>query len=174
MNEPSNIFANKAGIEAALDKMAVQIAAHPANEPLALVGLLSRGDVVAKRLAVRLENLGQKVLCGAIDISLYRDDMSKLENRPALRSSDLPFSTDGMRLVLVDDVLYTGRTIRAALEAVFDYGRPSRVELACLIDRGGRELPIQADYIGFTVPDSSRSVHLSLEETDGRDQVIFC
>lgn len=174
MNGPSTAFADKSGIEAALDKMAAQIAARPSCEPLALVGLLSRGDIVARRLAARLEALGQKALCGAIDISLYRDDMFKLENRPALRSSDLPFSTDDMRLVLIDDVLYTGRTIRAALEAVFDYGRPSRVELACLIDRGGRELPIQADYVGFTVPDSSRSVRLSLEETDGCDQVIIC
>ncbi len=172
MSDSSDIILDKGGIALALDEMAARIAASRAPEPLTLVGLLSRGDIVARRLASRLEASGREALCGAIDISLYRDDMFNLENRPALRSSDLPFSTDGMRLVLVDDVLFTGRTVRAALNAVFDYGRPARVELACLIDRGGRELPVRADYVGLTLNDPARPVKLSLEETDGVDRVI--
>lgn len=173
MNESPHLLLDAGGIARALDDMAQRIALGSKSEPLALVGLLSRGDVVARRLTGRLEQLGCPALCGAIDISLYRDDVFTLENRPSLRSSDLPFSTDGMRLVLVDDVIYTGRTIRAALNAIFDYGRPARVELACLIDRGGREVPIRADYAGLEIGDPARKIRLSLVETEGIDQVTI-
>lgn len=171
VNDTSQELLDAAGISRALDDMARRIAEGSRTEPLALVGLLSRGDVVARRLSERLERLGIPALCGAIDISLYRDDVMKLENRPSLRSSNLPFSTDDMRVVLVDDVLYTGRTIRAALNAIFDYGRPARVELACLIDRNGREVPIRADYAGLRLDDPERNIRLSLVETEGIDQV---
>ncbi len=173
MNDTPHRLLDAAGISRALDDMAQRIADGPQNAPLALVGLLSRGDVVARRLAERLDRLGVPALCGAIDISLYRDDVFKLDNRPSLRSSNLPFSTDDMRLVLVDDVLYTGRTIRAALNAIFDYGRPARVELACLIDRNGREVPIRADYAGLSIDDPERKIRLSLVETEGVDEVTI-
>lgn len=173
MIDSPNLLLDAEGIARALDDMTRRIAEGRGSEPLALVGLLSRGDVVARRLAARLEQLGCAALCGDIDISLYRDDVFTLENRPALRSSDLPFSTDGMRLVLVDDVVYTGRTIRAALNAIFDYGRPARVELACLIDRGGREVPIQPDYAGLVVGDPARKIRLNLVETEGIDRVTI-
>ncbi|MBD9276235.1 MAG: bifunctional pyr operon transcriptional regulator/uracil phosphoribosyltransferase PyrR [Akkermansia muciniphila] len=121
----------------------------------------------------KVKELGVEAQYGAIDISLYRDDIFKLEARPSLRSSNLPFSTDDMRVVLVDDVLYTGRTVRAALNALFDYGRPARIELACLIDRGGREVPIQPDYTGHVLDHAGAKVIVSMKEADGEDRVII-
>ena len=137
MTPPSQeIVLDGPGISRALERMAHGIVARFPGEPLAIVGLLSQGDVIARRLVDKVKELGVEAQYGSIDISLYRDDIFKLEARPSLRSSNLPFSTDDMRVVLVDDVLYTGRTIRAALNALFDYGRPARIELACLIIRG--------------------------------------
>lgn len=173
MNTESPTILDKAGIDHALDAMAQAIASKPSGEPLALVGLLSKGDLIACRLADRLRARGLDVLSGDIDISLYRDDIYTLEARPSLRSSNLPFSTDGMHLVLVDDVLYTGRTIRAALNAIFDYGRPARVELACLIDRGGREVPIQPDYVGHTLSEPEQKIKVHLCESEGFDAVTI-
>ena len=155
-------------ISRALERMAHGIVARCAGEPLAIVGLLSQGDIIARRLVDKVKELGVDAQYGAIDISLYRDDIFKLEARPSLRSSNLPFSTDDMRVVLVVDVLYTGRTIRAALDALMDIGRPAAVELAVLVDRGHRELPIRADFVGKNVPSSSsENVRLFLEEVDG-------
>ncbi len=173
MNTDAPIILDQAGIDQSLDAMARAIASSRAGEPLALVGLLSKGDIIAYRLADRLRTLGLDVLCGDIDISLYRDDIYTLEAHPSLRSSNLPFSTDGMRLVLVDDVLYTGRTVRAALNAIFDYGRPARVELACLIDRGGREVPIQPDYVGHTLSEPEQKIKVHLCESEGFDAVTI-
>ncbi len=139
---------------------------------LALVGLIRHGDVLARRLVAQLEAAGCHARYGALDISLYRDDFSSLSEKPALHSSYLPFSTDGMHLVLVDDVVYTGRTIRAALNAIFDYGRPARVELHCLVDKGGRELPIQPDYAAFLMESPEADVTVHLAEVDGVDEII--
>lgn len=161
------------GIRLALNRIAMGIAARNSGEPLAIVGLVSHGDILAKRLACMLGELGTDTVCGAIDISLYRDDIYKLEAKPALRSSDLPFSTDDMRIVLVDDVLNTGRTIRAALNAIFDYGRPARIELACLIDRSGREVPIQPDYVGHQMDNTDDKVVVKLIESDDEDIVTL-
>lgn len=163
---------DEADIQAAIERMAASIMEHSrCSHPLAIVGLLSRGDIIAGRIARRLEQAGIPVSSGSIDISLYRDDFFQLESKPSLRSTDLPFSTDDMRIVLVDDVLNTGRTIRAALNAIFDYGRPSCIELAALIDRGGREVPIQPDHVGFVLPDRGEKIRVSLKESDGIDQV---
>lgn len=163
---------DEAGIHAAIDRMVTSIMEHPrCNAPLAVVGLLSRGDVIAERIAQKLKGAGIPVSSGAIDISLYRDDIFQLETKPSLRSTNLPFSTDDMRIVLVDDVLNTGRTIRAALNAIFDYGRPASIELAALIDRGGREVPIQPDHVGYTMEDSGTKILVSLKESDGADFV---
>lgn len=160
-------------IERAIERIAQGIIARPGAEPLALVGLLSQGDIIARRIVEKVKMLGGTAEYGAIDISLYRDDIFKLEKRPSLRSSNLPFSTDDMRVVLVDDVLYTGRTIRAALNALFDYGRPARIELACLVDRGGREVPIQPDYVGHVLDHAGAKIVVNLKEADGIDQVVI-
>lgn len=164
---------NSTDIAQALDQWAAHIAAH--TEPgsaLGLVGLISHGDVLAQRLIRALEAAGCPAQYGAIDITLYRDDLDLRANRPALRSSYLPFSTDGMRLILVDDVIQSGRTARAALETIFEYGRPDSVELHCLVDRGRRELPIQPNYTAWRL-DTPGDVAVHLQEIDGEDAVIY-
>ena len=154
--------------------MAHGIVARFPGEPLAIVGLLSQGDVIARRLVDKVKELGVEAQYGSIDISLYRDDIFKLEARPSLRSSNLPFSTDDMRVVLVDDVLHTGRTVRAAMDAILDQGRAARICLAVLIDRGHRELPIRADFVGKNVPTSNNEqIGVQMEEIDGGDGVAL-
>ncbi len=140
---------------------------------LAVVGLISHGDALARRLVQELTAAGCPARYGALDISLYRDDLCQLSHRPALRSSYLPFSTDGMRLILVDDVLHTGRTVRAALNCIFDYGRPAVVEMHCLVDRGGRELPIQPNYAAFCLSAPVADVRVHLAEVEGEDAIII-
>lgn len=141
---------------------------------LAIVGIVSHGDVLARRLVQRLSDAGCPAQYGAIDITLYRDDLDLRGSRPALRSSHLPFSTDDMTLILVDDVLSTGRTARAALEVLWEYGRPARVELHCLADRGGRQLPIQPDYVAFDLSTLSEGkVEVHLQEIDGKEDISY-
>ena len=150
-------------IERAVTRMAHQILeANKGAENLALVGIVTRGDLLAKMLVHKIEEIeGVKVPLGKLDISFYRDDFAT-HMSPEVHSTDIPFSIDGMTIVLVDDVLYTGRTIRAALDALMDIGRPAAV------DRGHRELPIRADFGGKNVPSSSsENVRLFLEEVDG-------
>ncbi len=143
------------------------------GRPLAVVGLISHGDALAKRLVQKLATMGKTASYGALDITLYRDDLCQLSHKPALRSSYLPFSTDGMRLILVDDVVHTGRTVRAALNCIFDYGRPDVVELHCLVDRGGRELPIHPHYAAFTPNAPVKSVRVHLSEVEGQDAILI-
>jgi pyrimidine operon attenuation protein/uracil phosphoribosyltransferase len=144
---------------------------------LALVGVRTRGVPIAKRLAASLREItGTEVPTGALDITLYRDDLMKtaVGPQPIVRRTEIPFSIDGRHIVLVDDVLYTGRTIRAALDALIDFGRPSTIQLVVLVDRGHRELPIKADYVGKNVPTSRReTIHVRLAEIDGRDDVTL-
>ena len=144
-------------------------------ETLALVGIRARGVPIAARLAADLEVIsGAKVPIGSLDITLYRDDLMRtpVGPQPVVRRTEIPFSLDGRHILLVDDVLYTGRTIRAALDALIDFGRPSAIQLVVLIDRGHRELPIRADYVGRNVPTSRQeSVQVRLQEIDGRDEV---
>lgn len=166
------ILLDASGLAAAVDLVANSIHIRHGNKPLALVGLLSRGDFIARRISTKLKELGHEIELGYIDISLYRDDLGQGSN-PMLRSSHLPFSVDEAHIILVDDVLFTGRTIRAALNAVMDYGRPSQVELAVLIDRGGREMPIQPDYIGYTSRQPGARIAVSLLETDGIDRAVL-
>ena len=140
---------------------------------LAIVGIRARGDALAARLqsAIRA-NEGTAVPLGAIDITLYRDDLTRIGYAPIVRESDIPFSVDGRVVVLVDDVLFTGRTIRAAMDALVDYGRPRAIRLAVLVDRGHRELPIRADFVGKNVPTAlGDDVRVHLAEVDGRDEV---
>lgn len=159
-------------INAAVGRLADAIRAKTLGQPIALVGIRSRGDEVAKRLITLLAEEDREISFGVLDISLYRDDFEHLRENPALQESDIPFPVEDAHIILVDDVLFTGRTIRAALDALSDYGRPGRIELAVLIDRGHREMPISADYVGIVL-DTHRLDHVkvSLEETDGLDQV---
>jgi pyrimidine operon attenuation protein/uracil phosphoribosyltransferase len=144
---------------------------------IALVGVRTRGVPLAKRLGASLRDItGQEVPCGALDITLYRDDLMRhaVGPQPIVRSTDIPFSIDNRDIILVDDVLYTGRTIRAALDALIDFGRPRTIQLVVMVDRGHRELPIKADYVGKNVPTSRReSVHVKLQEIDGADEVAI-
>jgi pyrimidine operon attenuation protein/uracil phosphoribosyltransferase len=146
-------------------------------EDLALVGIRERGVPIARRLATQLlEITGSQVPTGALDITLYRDDLMRqaVGPQPLVRSTDIPFDLDDRVILLVDDVLYTGRTIRAALDALIDFGRPRAIQLVVLVDRGHRELPIKADYVGKNVPTSRReSVQVRLEEVDGHDEVVI-
>jgi pyrimidine operon attenuation protein/uracil phosphoribosyltransferase len=144
---------------------------------LALVGVRTRGVPIARRLAAILREItGVDVATGALDITLYRDDLMKIAvgPQPIVRRTEIPFSIDGRHIVLVDDVLYTGRTIRSALDALIDFGRPSTIQLVVLVDRGHRELPIKADYVGKNVPTSRReTIHVRLAEIDGTDEVTL-
>ena len=157
-----------------LSRMAHEILErHSDPRQLALVGVRSRGVPLARRLArlVR-EAAGVEPAVGALDISLYRDDFTSLAAQPITKGSDILFSIDGRTVVLVDDVLYTGRTVRAALDQLIDFGRPARIELAVLVDRGHRELPIRADYVGRTLATSrDEAVQVLVREEDGRDEV---
>ncbi len=164
---------NEQQIREAVRNWAEAILKSDDTRPLAVVGLIRHGDALAQRLVNALAAAGCKARYGALDISLYRDDICSLSNRPALRSSYLPFSTDGMRLILVDDVLNTGRTVRAALNCLFDYGRPAVVELHCLVDRGGRELPIQPHYAAFTLSAPVQDVRVHLAEVEGEDAILI-
>jgi pyrimidine operon attenuation protein/uracil phosphoribosyltransferase len=143
------------------------------TEDVVLVGMHTRGVPLARRLAAALEEFeGRPVSVGALDIGLYRDDLPQMELRPRIQPTEMPVNVDGKRVVLVDDVLFTGRSIRAALDALADFGRPAGIQLAVLIDRGHRELPIRADYVGKNIPTAQHEdVQLLLEETDGLDEV---
>jgi pyrimidine operon attenuation protein/uracil phosphoribosyltransferase len=144
-------------------------------EELALVGIRTRGVPLARRLARTIAEVSQyEIPTGALDITLYRDDLMRhaVGAQPVVRSTDIPFSIDDKRILLVDDVLYTGRTIRAALDALIEFGRPKAIQLVVMVDRGHRELPIKADYVGKNIPTSlSQSVKVHLTEIDGRDEV---
>ena len=146
-------------------------------DDLALVGVRSRGVPLAKRLARQIKEItGDEVPTGSLDITLYRDDLMKnaVGPQPVVRRTEIPFSIDGRKILLVDDVLYTGRTVRAALDALIDFGRPQAIQLVVLVDRGHRELPIKADYVGKNLPTSRReSVQVLLEEVDGHDEVVI-
>ena len=168
-SSPKAIIMDEVAVSRAIKRIAHEIVERNEGcEDLALVGIVTRGDLLAKELARQIEEIeGVKVPLGRLDISFYRDDFAT-HMSPEVHSTDIPFSIDGMTIVLVDDVLYTGRTIRAALDALMDIGRPAAVELAVLVDRGHRELPIRADFVGKNVPSSSsENVRLFLEEVDG-------
>jgi pyrimidine operon attenuation protein/uracil phosphoribosyltransferase len=165
--------------EAALDRALTRISheileRNGGAKDLAFVGLRTRGVTLAQRLAVKLAAIdGTTVPVGTLDITLYRDDLD-MRGAPVIRGTDIPFSIKNKTVVLVDDVLYTGRTIRAALDALIDLGRPRMIQLAILVDRGHRELPIRPDFIGKNLPTSHReSVAVRLREHDGEDRVVI-
>ena len=148
---------------------------HPDVRSLALVGIRSRGVPLARRLARLIaEAAGSEPAVGALDIALYRDDFTSLAAQPITKGSDILFSIEGRTVVLVDDVLFTGRTVRAAIDQLIDFGRPARIELAVLVDRGHRELPIRADYVGRSLATSrDEQVQVWVREEDGKDEVVL-
>jgi pyrimidine operon attenuation protein/uracil phosphoribosyltransferase len=148
---------------------------HPDAKSLALVGIRSRGVPLARRLArLVAESAGAEPAVGALDIALYRDDFTSLAAQPITKGSDILFSIEGRTVVLVDDVLFTGRTVRAAIDQLIDFGRPARIELAVLVDRGHRELPIRADYVGRSLATSrDEQVQVWVREEDGKDEVVL-
>ena len=146
---------------------------HGGTDDLALVGIERRGVPLARRIADVIEsNEGVRLPVGSLDITFYRDDLSMVAQQPVVKGTELPSGIDGKTVILVDDVLYTGRTIRAAMDALVDFGRPQAIRLAVLVDRGHRELPIRADHVGKNVPTSREElVKVHLEEIDGEDGV---
>jgi pyrimidine operon attenuation protein/uracil phosphoribosyltransferase len=164
-----------ADVERAIRRIAHEILEkNRGSDDVVLLGIQTRGVPLAERLAAAIEEIeGEAVACGALDIGMYRDDLDRRPKRP-LGATNVPVALGGKTVVLVDDVLYTGRTIRAALDALADLGRPNRVQLAALVDRGHRELPIRPDYVGKNVPTSrSERVTVRLVERDGKDAVTI-
>ncbi|MGH2429678.1 MAG: bifunctional pyr operon transcriptional regulator/uracil phosphoribosyltransferase PyrR [Candidatus Limnocylindria bacterium] len=164
------------GVRRALTRISHEIVERGGGtDDLILVGIRSRGVPLARRLAVLVEqNEGASVPVGSLDITFYRDDLTKIAHAPIVKRSDLGPEVSGKTVVLVDDVLYTGRTVRAALDALTDHGRPRAVRLAALVDRGHRELPIRADFVGKNLPTSIEEiVHVRLVETDDVDEVVI-
>ena len=145
------------------------------TDDLALVGIRTRGVVLANRLRDKIREIENTIVeMGILDITLYRDDLATAKDKPVLRDTDISFPIDGKKVVLCDDVLFTGRTIRAAIDALMDFGRPAHVQLAVLIDRGHRELPIRPDFVGKNIPTSKNmTVKVHMSEEDEKDQVII-
>lgn len=168
------IVMNGKEVARTLERLAFEILErHGECTELALIGIQRRGVELAQRLRKLLEaRLNCELPMGKLDINLYRDDWTNLAHQPQINQTDIPFAIDGRKVILVDDVLYSGRTIRAALEAILDFGRPRKVELLVLVDRGHRELPIQADYMGKMLPTSREErVDVYVKEMDGEDRV---
>ena len=171
-----SIIMNAADIRRTLARISHEIIErNKSTQHLVLVGMRTRGVPLANRLSANIEGFeGVKIPVGALDISLYRDDLSSLELQPVVRSTDIPVNTDNKVIILVDDVLYTGRSTRAAMDALIDLGRPHSIQLAVLVDRGHRELPIRADYVGKNMPSSRHEeIQVRLEESDGMDEVAI-
>lgn len=170
------ILLDAEGIQRALVRISHEILERTkGTQELALVGIRTRGAFLAERLAREIEKIeGTKVAIGALDITLYRDDLTMVSHQPVLHKTELDFDITDKTIVLVDDVLFTGRTIRCALDELVDFGRPKRIQLAVLVDRGHRELPIRADYVGKNVPTAlEERVEVHLTEMDGRDEVLL-
>ncbi|MBI4353335.1 MAG: bifunctional pyr operon transcriptional regulator/uracil phosphoribosyltransferase PyrR [Candidatus Omnitrophica bacterium] len=169
------LILDRAAIERAVARMAHEILEkNKGTEGLALVGIQTRGVVLAERLKAAVQSIaGVSAPLGILDINLYRDDLTRVSEQPVIHKTEIPFDIDDKVVVLADDVLYTGRTIRAALDALTDFGRPRRIELAVLVDRGHRELPIRPDFVGKNIPTSREEiVQVRLVETDGKDEVV--
>ena len=179
---PVSTFREKAklldaeAIRRTLVRIAHEIIEHNKGvSDVALIGIRTRGAVLAKRLAAEIEAIEHKAVpVGALDITLYRDDLSRIAPNPVVHATDIPFDITDLHLVLVDDVLFTGRTVRAALDALIDLGRPTTIQLAVLVDRGHREVPIRADYVGKNVPTSLKErVEVRLKEVDEQEEVVI-
>jgi pyrimidine operon attenuation protein/uracil phosphoribosyltransferase len=167
---------NRQEIDLALKRIALQILeGNPVLTDVAIVGIHTCGVYLAERIgAILQQETGNVIPAGSLDINLYRDDWSLMTQNPVVRTTDIPFDVDNANLVLVDDVIFSGRTIRAAMDAIMDYGRPHTIRLAVLVDRGGRELPIQPDFTGMTTAVlANERIQVLLDEHDGRDEVVI-
>lgn len=172
----SVVLMDEAAVNRALTRISHEIIEKNAGlENIAIIGIQRRGVPMAKIIRKNLEEIeGVKVPLGILDITFYRDDLSTLSAHPVVNGTDVPFDINGKKLILVDDVLFTGRTIRSAIDNIFDMGRPACVQLAILVDRGHRQLPFRADYVGKNVPTSiHESISVSLDEVDGKTDVII-
>ena len=170
------VILNAKDVSRAINRIAHEILEkNKGCENLALVGIRTRGVYLAQRLQKQIQAIeGVDIECGVLDITLYRDDIGTGKQNPVLKQTDIPFPIDDRKIVLCDDVLYTGRTIRAAIDGLMDLGRPSCVQLAVMVDRGHRELPIRPDYVGKNIPTSKNmTVKLRLKEEDGEDHVML-
>jgi|SRR3990172_5517780 len=164
------------GFERSLTRLAHEILEkNRGSESIVIVGIVTRGEHLARRLAAKIQDIEHRELrIGFIDITLYRDDLRGKPTQPILRGTDIHFDITDKNVILVDDVLYTGRTVRAALDELVDLGRPATIQLAVLVDRGHRELPIRADYVGKNIPTSrNEEVRVMMSETDGEDAVLL-
>ncbi len=172
---PATVVLDRDDMRRTLVRIAHEIVEKNPDGPIALVGIHRRGAILAQRLHVLTsELLATQVPLGSVDISFYRDDLSIRPSAPVVHATQLEFPIDRRTIVIVDDVLYTGRTVRAAIDEIFDYGRPARVQLAALVDRGHRELPIRPDYVGKNLPTSQdQRVNVCVEEVDGEDAVTI-
>ena len=174
--EQKRVVMDAEGIDRSLTRIAYEILEkNKGMEELVLVGIRTGGVFLAERLRKKISGTERKLLpVGVLDVTLYRDDFSTSHPKPRLGKTDIPFSLDGKKVVLVDDVLFTGRTIRAAMDALIDFGRPKLIQLAVLIDRGHRELPIRADFVGKNLPSSLwEAVSVDLTEKSGKDEVVI-
>lgn len=170
------VLMDESAINRALTRIAHEILEkNKGIDHLVLIGIKTRGIYLAKRLGERIKKIeGKEVPIGALDITLYRDDLSEKDDQPLVQGTEIPFDVKQKKIVLVDDVLYTGRTVRAALDAIIDRGRPQMIQLAVLIDRGHREFPIRPDYIGKNVPTSKKEmISVQLMEVDQKEQVTI-
>jgi len=175
MKEKAKIL-DQEGINRAITRIAHEIIEkNKGITELCVVGIRNRGVYIALRLAGCIKKIeGLEIATGALDITLYRDDLALASGQPLVRKTEIDFDINNKNVVLVDDVLYTGRTIRAALDALIDFGRPKSIQLAVLVDRGHRELPIRADFVGKNIPTSKKeSVEVHLQESDGSDEVLI-
>lgn len=167
---------DEADVKRAIEQLVASVAgAFKPDQVLNVIGIRTRGDVLAQRMATMLIERGfARVDRGVLDITLYRDDLSEVGPKPMVRPTRINIDINGHHVLLVDDVLFTGRSARAALDALSDFGRPSAIRLAVLVDRGGRELPIQADFVGLTMRDvpHDHRVNVRFKETDGRDEIV--
>jgi pyrimidine operon attenuation protein/uracil phosphoribosyltransferase len=175
-NTKRNVALDSSMIQRAITRIVYEILErNHGTEGLGLIGIRSRGVYLAQRIQGHIEEIEKvQVPMGVLDITLYRDDLQQSKQQPIVRGTEIPFDVNDHVVVLVDDVLYTGRTVRAAMDAVIDFGRPKIVQLAVLVDRGHRELPIKADYVGKNLPTSRREiVRVRLKELDGSDEVTI-
>jgi pyrimidine operon attenuation protein / uracil phosphoribosyltransferase len=167
---------DKEAIERTLMRIAHEILEkNKGAQDLCIIGIRTRGAILAQRLNKCLEKIeGRALSLGVLDITLYRDDLTLIDTSPVVRQTDIPFDISDKKVILVDDVLYTGRTVRAGLDAIMDFGRPQSIQLVVLIDRGHREMPVRADYVGKNIPTAKNEiVEVRLEESDGKDEVVI-
>jgi pyrimidine operon attenuation protein/uracil phosphoribosyltransferase len=172
------VLLNSSQIEKILEELSKKIISGTSGgEDIAVIGIRSRGEILAQRLAGKLsEKLNSDIPCGTLDITLYRDDLNSPQGdtQPQVRTTEIGFDIDGRIIILVDDVLHTGRSTRAAMDALIDLGRPKAIRLAVLVERTGREFPIQADFVGYKIDASQeRNVQVLLVESDGKDEVVI-